>query len=39
VLTPAGNVGLIARKAGKHVKSIAARGVAKKRYLKLARLR
>jgi hypothetical protein len=39
VLTPAGNVGLIARKAGKHVKSIAERGVAKKRYLKLARLR
>jgi microsomal dipeptidase-like Zn-dependent dipeptidase len=40
VLTPNGNVGLIARRAkGRKLQSIAARGVAKKSYLKLARLR
>jgi len=39
VLTRRGAVGLIAKTSGKKVKSIAARGVAKKTYLKLARLR
>jgi microsomal dipeptidase-like Zn-dependent dipeptidase len=38
VLTQGGNVGLIAKESGRGVRSIAARGVAKKRYLKLARL-
>jgi hypothetical protein len=39
VLTPSGNVGLIARKAGKKVRTITAKRVAKKAYLKLAGLR
>jgi hypothetical protein len=39
VLTPAGNVGLIARRSGKQTHSIAARGVSRKSYLKLAGLR
>jgi microsomal dipeptidase-like Zn-dependent dipeptidase len=40
VLTPAGNVGLIAKDAPGHgYKAISARGVAKKRYIKLAHIR
>jgi hypothetical protein len=40
VLTPGGNVGLIARKAkGRKLQAIAARGVARRRYLRLAKLR
>jgi hypothetical protein len=39
VLTPGGKIGLIAKKAGKTVRSIAVRGAARQRYLKLAGLR
>jgi hypothetical protein len=39
VLTRNGNVGLIAKKTGKRVRSIAARGVKRRAYLKLAGLR
>jgi hypothetical protein len=38
VLTPAGKVGLIAKQTGKKVRTIAARGVTKKAYLRLARV-
>jgi hypothetical protein len=38
VLTPAGNVGLIAKQTGKRVRAIAVRGATKKAYLRLARV-
>jgi hypothetical protein len=38
VLTPGGKVGLITKQAGKKTRTIAARGVTKKAYLRLARV-